>query len=441
MVGHMFFFLRKQEMRRIAFVSTAWAWNRATHNAAPPDGSLEQIRWLQRRLDEIEAANALDRMIHFYASRKTANMNFGEIVQRCTDPKYNTYLFCHRELPILLARNIAAIDQLPRGLEAMPSIREVRKVYAASFDKLIRCAMPVDRATEKNFRECLEAIEDTHDAADILKNMATGVLELRNHLSRHSKALAKMRGVSAATLDPMVLDQMMAIQEPLNEVNRYFITYNFLSRQLLGIPHGQEVKDTDRVGVVDTHLDLVGCVRGAVEHAKQICTDAYGDCPEVRFVVPSDPFTFSHYGATIHYIVTELMKNAFRATIEAHMKRNSVGIVTCDDMPPITVLINSQKCHSHSCVCICDEGMGIPRSQMNLVMSYTFTTAPHPVLEHESEDQCHTHPPNETPLAGYGYGLPMSRMYARCFDGDLQLQSMEGYGTKALLFIKLTKTS
>ena len=40
-----------------------------------------------------------------------------------------------------------------------------------------------------------------------------------------------------------------------------------------------------------------------------------------------------------------------------------------------------------------------------------------------------------TPLAGYGVGLPMSRLYARYFGGDLDIKSMEGFGTDCYLHL------
>jgi hypothetical protein len=40
-----------------------------------------------------------------------------------------------------------------------------------------------------------------------------------------------------------------------------------------------------------------------------------------------------------------------------------------------------------------------------------------------------------SPLAGLGYGLPVARQYARYFGGDLQIMSVEGYGTDAFVHL------
>lgn len=63
-----------------------------------------------------------------------------------------------------------------------------------------------------------------------------------------------------------------------------------------------------------------------------------------------------------------------------------------------------------------DEGGGIPRSGVARIWTYMYSTAkiPMPDMEEVGDTQ-------PVVLAGYGYGLPLSRLYARYFGGDLQV--------------------
>ncbi len=86
---------------------------------------------------------------------------------------------------------------------------------------------------------------------------------------------------------------------------------------------------------------------------------------------------------------------------------------------------------------ISDEGGGISRSNVKRIWSYLYTTANKSVLEEmlgtKSEDVKDFG--TSTPLAGLGYGLPIARNYARCLGGELQIMSMEGYGTDSYIHL------
>jgi pyruvate dehydrogenase kinase 2/3/4 len=121
----------------------------------------------------------------------------------------------------------------------------------------------------------------------------------------------------------------------------------------------------------------------------------------------------------------ELLKNSMRATVEWH------GIDA--EFPPIKVVIADGAENEDVVIKISDEGGGIPRSNVQKIWSYLFTTAD-PSIQENMMRGSPDHG-TDSPLAGLGYGLPISRSYARYFGGDLSIMSMEGYGTDAFVYL------
>lgn len=119
-------------------------------------------------------------------------------------------------------------------------------------------------------------------------------------------------------------------------------------------------------------------------------------------------------------MVFELFKNAMRATMEHHADQ---GVY-----PAIRVHVTLGN--EDLTVKMSDRGGGVPLRKIDRLFNYMYSTAPRPRVETS----------RAAPLAGFGYGLPISRLYARYFQGDLKLYSLEGYGTNAIIYIKALST-
>lgn len=86
---------------------------------------------------------------------------------------------------------------------------------------------------------------------------------------------------------------------------------------------------------------------------------------------------------------------------------------------------------------VSDQGGGIPRRMTDTLFEYLYTTAPTPALTSSAEMPSNMGGMGQAaPLAGYGYGLPLSRLYARYFNGDLTMSSIEGFGTEVFVYLQ-----
>ncbi|CAB1340899.1 unnamed protein product [Coregonus sp. 'balchen'] len=119
----------------------------------------------------------------------------------------------------------------------------------------------------------------------------------------------------------------------------------------------------------------------------------------------------------LFHMLFELFKNSMRATVELHEDSK-------EGLPPVKAKVTLGK--EDLSIKISDRGGGVPLRKIDRLFNYMYSTAPTPSLE----------PSSTVPLAGFGYGLPISRLYARYFQGDLKLYSMEGVGTDAVIYLK-----
>ena len=120
-------------------------------------------------------------------------------------------------------------------------------------------------------------------------------------------------------------------------------------------------------------------------------------------------------------------QNSCRAVAEYH--RDSAKA-----LPPVEVTV--VKSAQDLSISIADQGGGTEHQYMNTLMSYFYSTAEAPALLDEDDAGASMYTPmNLAPLAGFGYGLPVSRLYARYFGGDLNVMTMQGYGATAFVHL------
>ncbi|XP_057416423.1 pyruvate dehydrogenase (acetyl-transferring) kinase, mitochondrial-like [Lotus japonicus] len=269
----------------------------------------------------------------------------------------------------------------------------VRDWYLDSFRDLRSFPEVKNMNDEKEFTEMIKAIKVRHN--NVIPTMASGVQQLK-----------------IVYEDPDEIDQ--------------FLDRFYMSRIGIRMLIGQHVELHNPhplpncVGYIHTHLSPVDVAKNASEDARAMCCREYGSAPDVHIYGDPD-FTFPYVPAHLHLMVFELVKNSLRAVEERFMDSDKVAppvrIVVADGIEDVTIKVS-------------DEGGGIPRSGLPKIFTYLYSTAENPLDEHSEFGTA-----DNVTMAGYGYGLPISRLYARYFGGDLQVISMEGYGTDAYLHL------
>ena len=242
------------------------------------------------------------------------------------------------------------------------------------------------------FAQTLHKIKRRHDS--VVTTMAQGILENKRRRQR------------------MQIDD--SIQSFLDRFYMSRIGIRMLIGQHIALTDQSHHRDPNYVGVICTKTNVQDLAQEAIENARFVCEDHYGlfEAPRIQLVCNPD-LDFMYVPGHLSHMLFETLKNSLRAVVETHGMDKQ-------EFPVTKVIVAEGK--EDITIKVSDEGGGIARSAIPLVWTYMYTTVDRtPSLDPDFDKSDF-----KAPMAGFGYGLPISRLYARYFGGDLKLISMEG---------------
>uniref|UniRef100_A0A8C5UVJ5 Protein-serine/threonine kinase n=1 Tax=Microcebus murinus TaxID=30608 RepID=A0A8C5UVJ5_MICMU len=337
-----------------------------------------------------------------------------------------SYMFLRKELPVRLANTMREVNLLPDNLLNRPSVGLVQSWYMQSFLELLEYEnkSPEDPQVLNNFLQVLIKVRNRHN--DVVPTMAQGVIEYKEKFG----------------FDPFISSN---IQYFLDRFYTNRISFRMLINQHTLLFGGDtNPAHPKHIGSIDPTCNVADVVKDAYETAKMLCEQYYLVAPELEVEefnakAPDKPIQVVYVPSHLFHMLFELFKNSMRATVELYEDKK-------EGYPAVKTLVTLGK--EDLSIKISDLGGGVPLRKIDRLFNYMYSTAPRPSLE----------PSRAAPLnlfcscvngphtkhvsicayltAGFGYGLPISRLYARYFQGDLKLYSMEGVGTDAVIYLK-----
>ena len=311
-----------------------------------------------------------------------------------TERRLQNALFLQHELPIRMSQRIVELRSLPFGLSNSEQVRSVIDWYSTYVDQLTSFPIPKTDDDERSFTELLSSNIQGNSTVPTMLSLAVRAASQRESEAGSSRARSPTEHARNALRHSMaqsVLDRFFTARIGL----RFLMEHHLHSQE--------EYSQQGWAGIIKENFCPSEVIQAAIDDATQLCVDDLGDAPPVRVKLPAGGATLTHVPSHIHYILTELLKNAMRAVTSRHLATGTLPDIA------VTVAFGADD----TCIRISDEGGGIPMDAMDQIWNYAYTTAPTPLAVMLDDREYPPQQLRQSALAGYGMGLPLSRLYAQ----------------------------
>lgn len=362
---------------------------------------VNSFAWSDRRSKkQSTVTNGISR----WSSRQSTPAKLHELCSVGTDDlkrsDYCSYL--QQECCIRLAQSAAHLQSLPHGWADQQPFRQIIDLHDFCIRGLETCPAPRNAVQEDRLTDKLNEIYD----------------ELQRVAST-STVLHRLKELSCK------LDSQCHMPQ---DVQKMFLNF-FTLRNSIGIfiQLHNESRQSPKAAfskILQPDCSPFKVAEAAARGSAHMCRDALGQSPRVVMQGDSDA-TVPYVPAVLQYMLTEILKNACRAVVERHGRWTEDTV-----LPPVFCKIENRS--DGMIIRIIDEGCGMSTQQVEKVWNFLYTT-----YERSAwlDGKAGNNKQQSGILAGHGVGLPLSRMYARYFGGDLMVTSTEGRGTEVSIHL------
>lgn len=352
-------------------------------------------------------------------------------------------IYLRRELPIRIAHIIKELRLLPFIIGCNSSILEIHERYVRAFRSFENFDIEIkDLDGEKRF---CDLIQETLNAnKDILSFLAEGFRDARRYIKNEDCIKTHINRILCARLATRLLcehhlalhkqyDQQFSVSNAPSIKN-----YSTLTNDYNDKPYTPQ-NNANWVGIINKKFSPKKAIETSSVIASHLCKNKYGVSPKLKIDGHINA-TFVYTPMPVEYILPELLKNAFRATVEHNLSLHN-------PLPDVraTISVNDKDC----VICIRDRGGGIPHSIIPHIFDYHFTTSSDRTSYADSGDDMDKNmglgllcepSQSQSVMHGYGFGLPTSRVYAEYLGGSLTFQTLQGIGSDFYLRLALLDT-
>lgn len=306
------------------------------------------------------------------------------------------------EVAVRLAHMIMELQHLPRELHAEERCHHTISLYSKSFSQIIEFEeREPDQETLAEFMELLTTFKARHK--DTVNDMALACMRMKERLN--------------IPKDETCSHVFTSIKTFLDRLYTSRISIHMITNQHLAV-YGYERTPPNQIGIIHPNTCITSILVDAYDDAMFHTENCYMVAPKVNIknynssnLGNSEPALGVLIPSHLYLIFYEVLKNAMRATVETHWD-------TTENLPPINVIVC--QANDDFTIKISDQGGGVDRVTAEKMFYYLYSTNP----KHSESDR------------SLGYGLPLARLYARYFHGDLKVAAYEGFGTDVYIYTK-----